>query len=78
MNVPKGAFDLSRKREWERRKILLINKNKDGIGSRFFRKPGIGYAKTHGNFRKEEVPGAKRAETVCNIRQDVQICLIKK
>ena len=27
----------------------MIEKNKDGIGSRFFREPGIGYARTYGN-----------------------------
>ena len=27
----------------------MIDQNKDGIGSRFFREPGIGYARTHGN-----------------------------
>jgi len=29
-----------------------------GIRSRLW--PGIGYARTRGNFREEEVPGAKR------------------
>lgn len=41
-------------------------KNKNGIGSRFFREPGIGYAKTCGNSgagnRGGEVPGAKQTE----------------
>ena len=39
-------------------------KKKNGIGSRFFWEPGIGYARTYGNSgagnREGEVPGAKR------------------
>lgn len=69
-------------------------KNKDGIGSRFLREPGIGYARTYGNFqaglpRVEEVPGAKQAGaaigrkligagTVGTVREGGKICLIKK
>lgn len=31
----------------------MIEKNKDGIGSRFLREAGIGYARTHGNSEGE-------------------------
>lgn len=44
--------------------MCLIKKAE--IGSWFFREPGIGFAKTYGNFQKgnrmEQVPGVKQAE----------------
>lgn len=64
-----GAFYQNRLTEVGLRKISFDKKGvtemrnmhtvtPDGIRSRL--RPGIGYARTLGNFREEEVPGAKR------------------
>ena len=58
-----------------RRNRLLCAKSvtQDGIRSRF--RPGIGYARTRGNFCKEDVPGAKRKFRI-TCRGDQYVLLI--
>ena len=62
-------------------------KNKNGIGSRFSREPGIGYAKTYGNSkagnRRGEVPGAKRkgcsgVHRITSVKRVTKYVLLKK
>lgn len=68
MNAPKGCI-LPKPETgvglWEisfdkngRNGFVIETVTPDGIRSRLW--PGIGYARTFGNFRKGEVPGAKR------------------
>lgn len=57
-------------------RIFLMIKNSTALEAG--RKPGIGYARTCGNFGDEEVPGAKRAKGIFSPqhRFDVQYALL--
>ncbi len=56
MNAPKGAFDRNRRREQDRRRLLLIEKTRTALEAGSFWKPGIGYARTHGNSGRKRIP----------------------